>query len=384
VKVGVVMPLAEQRGGAEMLLVRLLEANRKGAGVRYTLAFFEDGPLVSVARDLGYPAVVIPAGRMRQPHRVLGTVLALRRWMRAEGARVALSWMEKAHLYAGPAAASLRLPALWFVHSTPTGDRLFNTVAKLPAAGVLCCSEQIRRAAEEGIKGRFPAVRAYIGVDLDRFDPDRLPSRPEAKARIGQDDPAAPLVGMVARLQRWKGVHDFVRAAGAVSKRFPEARFVVVGGAHWDEADYPAELEALAEAEGLKGRLRFAGYQGDVPLWMRAMDVVVHASWNEPAGMVIIEGMALGNAVVAAETAGPMEFITHGEDGLLCPPGQPERLAGEIGRLLADEGERARLGAAARVRAAQFGTLRLAEDVAAALARAAEGRGPAEAGRKDR
>jgi glycosyltransferase involved in cell wall biosynthesis len=126
-------------------------------------------------------------------------------------------------------------------------------------------------------------------------------------------------------------------------------------------------VERQAAAHGLGDRLRFVGLQSNVPLWMQAADVLVHASFDEPTGTVIVEGMALGKPVVASRSAGPMEFVEDGACGLLAAQGDAGELAERIGALLADPALRARLGRAARGRARLFSTDRLADDLADAM-----------------
>jgi glycosyltransferase involved in cell wall biosynthesis len=213
-------------------------------------------------------------------------------------------------------------------------------------------------------------------VDLAVFDPDALPSPETARRRLGLPT-EGPIVTMVARLQRWKGVHVFVSAAERILRQRPDATFVVVGGEHPTEPGYPAELARQIAAAGVQDRIRLVGLQADVPLWMQAADVVVHASFDEPAGAVVLEGMALGKPVVAARTAGPMEFVTDGVHGRLATPGDVEELASAILDLLDDDAARSRLGAAARVRAREFGSDRFSANVAEAMRSLAALRGTA-------
>jgi glycosyltransferase involved in cell wall biosynthesis len=225
-------------------------------------------------------------------------------------------------------------------------------------------------------------------VDLAAFDPDALPSPDTARIRLGLPT-HGPVVTMVARLQRWKGVHVFVAAAAQILRHLPDATFVVVGGDHPTEPDYPAELARQVDAAGARERIRLVGLQADVPLWMQAADVVVHASFDEPAGAVVIEGMALGKPVVAARSAGPMEFVTDDVDGRLATPGDEDELASVIVGLLNDDGARERLGMAARVRAREFGADRFSANIAAAMQslvahRAAATAAPSPAGRLGR
>ncbi|MEM9997487.1 MAG: hypothetical protein AAF809_07275, partial [Bacteroidota bacterium] len=140
--VGIVMPLAEQRGGAELLLLQLLQANATLAAegepvARYAVAFLEDGPMVDATRALGVPAEVFEAGRVRQVGRQLGTVRRIAAWLRAIDADAALAWMPKGHLYSGPAALLARIPALWFQHTITSKNPIHRTATLLPSASIL-------------------------------------------------------------------------------------------------------------------------------------------------------------------------------------------------------------------------------------------------------
>jgi glycosyltransferase involved in cell wall biosynthesis len=97
------------------------------------------------------------------------------------------------------------------------------------------------------------------------------------------------------------------------------------------------------------------------------MDVVVHASANEPFGLTIVEAMALGKPVVAAASGGPLEIVSDGVDGLLVPHGDAGGLAAAVMRLLGDPELAARLGEAAQHRAGEFSSRRYAARFAEAV-----------------
>lgn len=118
--------------------------------------------------------------------------------------------------------------------------------------------------------------------------------------------------------------------------------------------DYPQQLQRLASDLGVSERVHFAGHEDDVYPWFDAMDVVVHASFGEPFGLVLVEAMALGKPLVAAAAGGPLEIVEDGVSGLLVPPGDDAALAGAIERILDDPGLASSLAAGARVRAAEL------------------------------
>ena len=84
-KVAIIHPRAQQRGGAELMLLHLVRANRRSPAVphvEYTLAFMDKGPMAEEAEVLGYRVRVFRAGRLRQLHRYTRTVLGLAAWLR--------------------------------------------------------------------------------------------------------------------------------------------------------------------------------------------------------------------------------------------------------------------------------------------------------------
>jgi len=202
----------------------------------------------------------------------------------------------------------------------------------------------------------------HPGAELDRFAPEALPTPAGARMRLGLPDDG-PLVGIVGRLQRWKGMHTLIQAMPRVLGAHPQAHAVLVGGRHDLEPDYPAYLEEQLRELGVEDRVILAGAQSNVPEWMQAMDIVVHASDNEPFGIVVVEAMALGKPVIAGSAGGPTEMITPGVDGLLSPYNDPQALAAAILTCLDDPGFASRMGAAARERAAEFSTQNFARNV---------------------
>ncbi len=354
----IVMPLAEQLGGAESMLLELVR-HGGNLGFEWRIVFLEDGPMVAECRAAGAQATVLRAGRLRQVHLYAGCVARLARELRRERADVVVGWMTKAQLYAGPAAWLTGTPAVWCQQGMPSGRSALDRAATtLPARGVLAVSEAAGRA-QRALRPHRAVEVAYPGTDIERFDPARLPEPAEARARLGLPAEGG-LVGIVSRLQRWKGVHVLIEALPNVLEEHPELHCVVVGGVHHLEPDYEPYLRRTVAGLGVEERVIFAGRQTDVPLWLQAMDVAVNASAAEPFGLTIVEAMALGKPVVAMAGGGPLEIVRDSVDGLLVPPGDTRALASAISRLLGDRELAARLGMAARERADEFSSPRYA------------------------
>jgi len=114
----------------------------------------------------------------------------------------------------------------------------------------------------------------------------------------------------------------------------PDAHLVLVGDALFGETAYAQSLRTQAETLGIADRVHFAGFQQDVAAWMKAMDVIVHASIQpEPFGLVIIEAMAAGKPVIASNGGAVPEIVRHGENGMIIEPGDASKLAVAINTL---------------------------------------------------
>jgi glycosyltransferase involved in cell wall biosynthesis len=184
------------------------------------------------------------------------------------------------------------------------------------------------------------------GVDLRRFEAEVVPSEVRRSLGVAQN---APLVGVVSRLSRLKGLEDFIEAAAIVAARFDDARFVIVGEpSPINNREYLDELSALAYRRGLGGKVIFTGLRSDVPALLATFDVSVLPSLSEALSNVLLESMAAGAPVVATDVGGTSEALIDGVNGMLVQPGRPELLAASIERLLSEPSLARQLGDRAR------------------------------------
>ena len=190
-------------------------------------------------------------------------------------------------------------------------------------------------------------------VDLSRFRPDLL-TRQEARMRLGLD-PSVPVVGVVAQLTPWKGQDDAIRAVALARRTVPDLRLLIVGDAVFtspatrlDNQAYSAHLHDLAAQPSLDGSVDFLGERDDVPELLRALDIALVPSWEEPFGRSVVEAMAMELPVIATRVGGPAEVIRQGVDGLLLRPRSPQGWARAIAELIADPARRHAMGCRAR------------------------------------
>jgi len=192
---------------------------------------------------------------------------------------------------------------------------------------------QLLAQVEEWHGSRIEVV--HMGVDLERF---RL--RPDS-GRSG----AEARVLCVARLVRHKGHATLLRALAELRDEGLPLRTTIVGSGPERES-----LEELRRDLGLDGQVELAGAVGqdDLPGYYRDADVFCLPTLAETVGVVNMEAMASGCAVLTSDLMGIPELIEEGVEGLLVTPGRKGELAAALRALAADPPLRRRLGEAAR------------------------------------
>jgi glycosyltransferase involved in cell wall biosynthesis len=230
-----------------------------------------------------------------------------------------------------------RAPIVWHAHDVMTRDhfgkaqlRIVRWIVRHAVDQIIANSQATADALIEltGLPAQaIPVV--HNGIDADAFT--RVDAADAESLRRRFDLPeTAWLAGLFGRLAPWKGQHIAIEAL----TRLPHVHLVLVGAALFGEDDYAAELHRQAVQWGVADRVHFVGARHDVPVWMKAMDVILHTSLKpEPFGRVIIEGMAAGRPVVASGAGGVTEIVQHGVNGWLTAPGDVAALANAIDTL---------------------------------------------------
>jgi UDP-glucose:(heptosyl)LPS alpha-1,3-glucosyltransferase len=190
--------------------------------------------------------------------------------------------------------------------------------------------------------GVAPALLATVhnGFDPAEFAPERRATeRAEARAQWGLDDTAVVLCMVANELPR-KGYDVLLRAAAEVGD---DRLHVLLAGT----AD-PAGYDRLVDDLGLARRVHYIGRQSDVGRVHSAADAFVLPTKYEAFCLAIVEALASGLPVVTTSVPGAGDAVVEGVNGLLQKdPEDHHELAGLLA-VVADDGERERLAAAAR------------------------------------
>lgn len=151
----------------------------------------------------------------------------------------------------------------------------------------------------------------------------------------------------VSRLEPGKGQDLLIKAFKTISAKLPKAKLIIVG-----EGDFATELEFLIKKYKLSNSVKLAGRVSDALQVMSEADLCVFPSvWPlEGFGLVTIEAMALGKAVVGFDHPPGNEIIMDGVTGLLAVSGDVDDLAEKIIQVLSDKTLARELGVAGRNR----------------------------------
>lgn len=336
-------PPADCLGGSERIALLALE-QLAGRGYRVLLACPPDTELARAATKRGIavrPFEFLTLRRTRNVRSIADSVQNvarlgrdIARLCREERVDVLHAFSFIAGFYALVASFQARIPLLVHVQDAqPPHHRLRQLVLRAlghKATRLICVSHAVEEMLRDVGVPAEKLVLLYNAVEPQFFEPNQK-ALPEVCGR-------GPHIGLFSHIIPWKGQDVFLAAAGHVARRFPSARFYLVGArAVGVPESYVESLNVRANEPPLAGRVRLAGPCNDVAPLMAAMDVVVHTSVAPEAfGLVIAEGMALGKPVVVADCGAPPELVTDRETGYVARAGDAEGLA----RVLEDVLER--------------------------------------------
>ena len=217
------------------------------------------------------------------------------------------------------------IPFIYHIHNVYVDYGLNRQV--LPrAAAIVANSFDMTKDFIEHVGEAMECIQVvYNGLDPDIFKPD-IPSTIPSEFKLNED---TIIIGIASRLAPDKGQETFLRAAALVASVKHNVHFLLAGddSIFSDNKDYVPFLHKLTEDMGLNDRVHFLGYRSDMVNVYSGFDIVVNTAWREAFGMVVVEPMACGRAVVGPRSGGIPEIIRDGENGFLFPPRDHKKLA---------------------------------------------------------
>ncbi|MDR2076646.1 MAG: glycosyltransferase family 4 protein [Desulfovibrio sp.] len=353
-KIAILGNQARAMGNFWTPLIRLLKASGHETLCCLPHPAPDDAPWEEALTALGARLIHYPLDRKGlNPARDLQTLLGLRAVLRAARPDVLFAFTIKPVIYgafaahlAGIPAKSRRhvmIPGLGYMFEADTPlKRLLRQIARilyrLALARVRTVffqnPEDQTLFADLGITPPSVSVRLCrgTGVDLARFAPRPLPA----------GDPVFLYVG---RLLEAKGLRELAAAARLLKRRLPAARLRLLGPEERGPGAVPLAEVLAWQQEGI---LEYLGSARDVRPHLAEASVVVLPSWREGLPTALLEAMAVGRPLIAANVPGCREVVLDGRNGLLVPPRNPEALAEAMQTILQDPARLQEMAAAGR------------------------------------
>lgn len=352
--------------GSDRVLLECADAVNR-AGGEAVVALPGDGPLVSALRHRRIEThVLTPANVLKIDRRSLsagglarlmasvpGSIAALRRC--ADNGPLDLVCSSTLAVFGGAVCARLHdLPHVWHVHEIvdrpAIAARAFAMLLRLCADDVVCNS----RATARFLAGLEPALGARTRVVWNGVpDPRRVPS-PAAASYASKFRPNGErlAIGLVGRINRMKGHALLLEACERLEDmRSADFSIVFIGSPPPGQEEHLVRLREHIRSSPIGERVVLCDFIAETAAAYAALDLVCMPSTEaEGFGLVAVEAMAAGRAVVAADIGGLPEVVDDGQTGLLHAPGDAADLASKLAALLADDGRRAAMGLAGRVR----------------------------------
>jgi glycosyltransferase involved in cell wall biosynthesis len=315
-------------GGAERVIVQLVEEALHSPDVVVEALLFNDARLANTLRALGAPVHIIPEGAVSFPT----LARQVRRWLAARRFDVVHAHRYKEILVTVLALAPRRGGFVVTVHGLEPSSQL--TWAQLPRVwGALL--------AAVSLGGCLVAVSQELQRRLSRTLGKRHVTRisnpmprvgaashaPDLRVRLGWER-ERPVVGFVGRLEHVKGPDRFVEMAG---RHGGDAGFVLIGGGSLEP-----ELRARIAALGASERVAFLGEVPDASGYMEQLDVLAIPSRHEGLPLVTLEAAASEVPVVAFDVGGISEVLDGGPAARLIAAGDENAFLAAVEAILAD------------------------------------------------
>ena len=234
----------------------------------------------------------------------------------------------------------LKIPQLWSIHEIIINPKImYRFTSKLIAKYskiTITDSNAVKKHLDASGYFRNGDVKViYNGVDSERFTPDISCDYLYDEWKIPRN---SKVIGMMGRVNSWKGQADFLKAANIIMDQNPNVYTVFVGSAFEGEEWREKELAKAISESPHKDRIINKGYRTDSEAIYKLYDVFVLPSTNpDPLPTVVLEAMSTGKPIVGYKHGGVCEMVKEDYNGLLAEVCNPSDLAAKIEKLLSND-----------------------------------------------
>lgn len=337
-------------GGAEMQTVDLINGLAR-AGFRPHLFCFEPGTALQTRLD---GSVVTQHFAPRRHRFDMSAGRAIGRVIEQHDIQVVYCTLMLALFYGwlGVRCSTQRPPIVSAIHTTLNRSRKADVLDVLVYQWILRTCRKIVFACwaqREHWCDRFPAIRdnsvaVYNGIDAQHFSRSAVHDE-AARVREALRLPEGPLLLHVGAFRPEKGHRILVDALRILRERGAAVNVVFAG-----DGNLRPEIEQHVASLGLTEYTRFLGVVSDIRPLLAIADLSVQPSTAETFSMAMLESFAMETPMVATDVGGTRELVVPQRTGYLVRPGDPQALADELERALADKTSWPSLGQAGRMK----------------------------------
>lgn len=240
----------------------------------------------------------------------------------------------------------LHIPLIWHVHEIIVKPRFISNFINMLMGRFADKIVTVSRAVANHIS-QSPHIKdnqvsvIYNGVDnkvYHQLDAQFI----RQKFDIEED---TLVIGMIGRVNAWKGQGDFLEAITPILEQNPKAIAFMAGSAFEGEEWRVQELEENITKLSVASQVRRIDYYTNTTELYNMFDIFVLPSTNpDPLPTVVLEAMACGRPVVGYRHGGVCEMVKEGENGLLAEANRPEALSKTIESLVLSKDLRTTFG----------------------------------------
>lgn len=350
-----------------MFLPGIIRTLKRNPGARITV-LSDDGDYKSQIEALGVESLRVPMHRFISPVRDIRYLLALYSIFKRERFDAVLNFSTKPNIYGTIAARMVGVPhivsaVVGMGITFMPGDGFRKRLLRGLVSGLYRLTGRWSRFIwfTNGNDAAYFRARGFAAeskiivtkqdLDTKYYRSEALSEAELAKLRgeLGLNEKDR-VVLMVARLIWAKGVREFAEAARLLRESHPAAIFLLIGNLEPQSLD-PVPESYIREMEGISN-LRWLGFRDNLRYYYALSDLVVVPSYYKEGGYsrVVLEAMALGKAVIAADSE-DLKGVEDGKSGLLVPIKDSEALGRAIAALINDDVKRDAFGRYARLKA---------------------------------
>lgn len=331
-------------GGVNLTVARLVKELGMGGLPSIVLAP-KHGPIGVYLRGLGVRWLPLDTTAIYARSRALSAISNLRLlWsLQRLNAKLVVVHCPYAYRAFRHALRAVKWRRLLHLHIEYDGETISGCTKVRPDC-LVTVSRGVQRAALSAWDCSYTEDKLRVecipyGVDTNVFCPG---DKGRARRQLGLVDSNQLVVLLAANLAPHKGQETAIRAISILKMRGIIVQLWLAGVDRQDTG-YEEKLRALAEQTGVSDQVRFLGFRSDMPLLMRAADIVLLPSTREGLGLCLLEAMASGCPVVASPACGVTEVVIDGETGLLVLADDIEGWAQRIAVILTDSDLRQKL-----------------------------------------